>query len=124
MVGEIGGNDGTIHFKNYLEEAFNMLDYMGAGWTWYSNASVKRGRWSIVRKGWRKTRKLISCKTYPRAIVGDPKGLFMICILGLQLRFKTKKEANRLKFCTQKHYPNGFEVKVFHEKSQVGKKVG
>ncbi|MEE2743477.1 MAG: cellulase family glycosylhydrolase, partial [Bdellovibrionota bacterium] len=121
IAGEIGGNDATHGFKNYLEETFNMLDYMGAGWTWYSNApnnKVGKG-WSIVTKNLEENPKVnLLVRTYPRAIAGDPKGFTYDMHTGdFQLRFKTKQGVKGPTeiFVPKRHYPKGFDVKVFHE---------
>tara|TARA_Y100001954_G_scaffold231711_1_gene281646 strand:- start:5700 stop:7499 length:1800 start_codon:yes stop_codon:yes gene_type:complete len=121
IAGEIGGNDATDGFKNYLEEAFNMLDYMGAGWTWYSNAPSKKvGKgWSIVTRDLKENPKVdLLVRTYPRAIAGDPKGFtYDMHTKDFQLRFKTKSDIKGPTeiFVPKRHYPKGFDIKVFHK---------
>ena len=119
-VGEVGGNETVAGFENYLEEAFNMFDYMGASWMWWSNQPNKT--WALVDWNGNENKKLhYLVRTYPRAVAGHPLGFSFDVHTGrFQLKFQTKKNIKGPTeiFIPKRHYPNGFDLKIYNGEGQ------
>ena len=118
-VGEIGSSEKVDGFFTYIEEALNILDYMGASWMWWSNDPSQT--WGLVdgeRKGNEKLHYLV--RTYPRAIAGHPLAhSFDVNNGTFRLKFQTLDNVNGKTeiFVPRRHYPNGYEIKVFNQTS-------
>ena len=115
-AGEVGANENAGDFNNYVEEALNLFDYMGAGWAWYSNQPSKT--WALVDWDRKENKKLFFLvRAYPRAVAGHPEGYsFDVYKAEFFLKFKTKEnvKAKTEIFVPKRHYPNGYTIKVYN----------
>ena len=118
LIGEFGGSDNTPGFQEYLEEITNLFDYMGAGWTYWSN---DRGSWGLIDGSGNENPKVkYLVRTYPRAVAGNPvRFSFDVNSADFELEFEHKPGVSGPTeiFVPARHYPNGFDVKVFYPNS-------
>ena len=118
-VGEIGADERVGDFNNYIEEALNMFDYMGASWMWWSNSPSKS--WGLVDWDRKENEKLFYLiRAYPRAVAGHPISYsFDVHKAKFFLKFQTldRVTGETEIFIPKRHYPNGYKIKVFNETS-------
>jgi endoglycosylceramidase len=116
-VGEIGSSEQVDGFFHYIEEAMNTLDYMGAGWMWWSNDPSKT--WGLIDREKKENEKLrYLVRTYPRAVAGHPLGYsFDVDSGDFQLKFQTLDGLNGKTeiFVPRRHYPKGYDIKVYNK---------
>jgi len=115
LVGEFGGSDDTPGFQSYLEEITNVFDYMGSSWAWWSN---DRGSWGMTDGNGNENPKVnYLVRTYPRAVAGNPiRFSFDVHTADFELEFEQKAGVTGPTeiFVPARHYPDGFDVKVYY----------
>lgn len=113
IVGEFGGSDSTPGFDLFLQDALQMFDVMGAGWSYWSNDP---GGWGLLDGNGNETPKVNQLvRPYARAIAGEPIRFGFdpaTRIFDLVFADKEGVTGETEIFIPERHYPNGWHLEV------------
>lgn len=113
LVGEFGGSDSTVGFRDYIDDLMQMLDHMGGSWAYWSNDP---GGWGLLDADRNETPKVNHLvRAYPRAIAGEPESFSFDPESKLfSLNFSQKDGVDGVTeiFLPNRHYPNGWQLET------------